>query len=150
MQNEFYSVEYDNGYGGLHYFKDKDRAFAFLWQKFLAIRGDASDEYIQEAFKEMNAAKKAFNTTVDEASKIYAEEMKAAKDKYVATVDQAEVAYLEAEKKYKENLKAFSDKHGNFHMTLKDGDVVTSISQQKAAVDPATEFLKSVIKMFNL
>ena len=111
-------------------------------------KADASK--VEEAFKEMNAAKKAFNTTVDEASKIYAEEMKAAKDKYVATVDQAEVAYLEAEKKYKENLKAFSDKHGNFHMTLKDGDVVTSISQQKAAVDPATEFLKSIIKMFNL
>lgn len=54
MQNEFYSVEYDNGYGGLHYFKDKDRAFAFLWQKFLDIRGDASDEYINEAFEELN------------------------------------------------------------------------------------------------
>ena len=111
-------------------------------------KADASK--VEEAFKEMNAAKKAFNTTVDEASKIYAEEMKAAKDKYVTTVDQAEVAYLEAEKKYKENLKAFSDKYGNFHMTLKDGDVVTSISQQNAVVDPATEFLKSIIKMFNL
>lgn len=111
-------------------------------------KADASK--VEEAFKEMNAAKKAFNTTVDEASKIYAEEMKAAKDKYVATVDQAEVAYLEAEKKYKENLKAFSDKHGNFHMTLKDGDVVTSISQQQAAVDPATEFLKSILRMINL
>jgi len=54
MQNEFYSVEYDNGYGGLHYFKDKDRAFVFLWQKFLDIRGDASDEYINEAFEELN------------------------------------------------------------------------------------------------
>lgn len=54
QSNEFYAVDYDNGYGGLWYFKDKDRAFAFLWQKFLAIRGDASDEYIQEAFKEMN------------------------------------------------------------------------------------------------
>lgn len=53
--NEFYAVEYDNGYGGPRYFKDKDRAFAFLWQKFLAICGDASDEYIQEAFKELNA-----------------------------------------------------------------------------------------------
>lgn len=54
MSNEFYSVEYDNGYGGLHYFKDKNRAFAFLWQKFLICRGDASDEYIKEAFEEMN------------------------------------------------------------------------------------------------
>ena len=54
MNNEFYAVEYDNGYGGLHYFKDKDRAFAFLWQKFLAIRGDAPDEYINEALEELN------------------------------------------------------------------------------------------------
>ena len=34
--------------------KTKTELFAFLWQKFLDIRGDASDEYIQEAFKEMN------------------------------------------------------------------------------------------------
>ena len=54
QSNEFYAVEYDNGYGGLHYFKDKDKAFAFLWQKFLICCGDASDEYIQEVFKELN------------------------------------------------------------------------------------------------
>lgn len=54
MQNEFYSVEYDNGYGGLHYFKDKDRAFAFLWQKFLCIRGDAPEEYINKALEKLN------------------------------------------------------------------------------------------------
>lgn len=54
MQNEFYSVEYDYGYGDPRYFKNKDSAFAFLWQKFLICRGDASDEYIKEAFEEMN------------------------------------------------------------------------------------------------
>ena len=54
QSNEFYAVEYDNGYGGLWYFKDKDKAFSFFWQKFLNCCGDASDEYIQEAFKEMN------------------------------------------------------------------------------------------------
>ena len=54
MPNEFYYVEYDNGYGGLHYFKDKDSAFAFLWQKFLDIRGDSPEEYINEALEELN------------------------------------------------------------------------------------------------
>jgi hypothetical protein len=74
--------------------------------------------------------------------------MKAAKDKYIATVDQAEIAYLTAEKEYKERLSEFSKAHGNFHMTLKDGDVVSTVSrQQSSEVDPATEFLKSVLRM---
>lgn len=54
MQNEFYSVEYDYGYGDPHYFKNKDHAFAFLWQKFLICCDNASDEYIKEAFEKMN------------------------------------------------------------------------------------------------
>ena len=54
MQNEFYSVEYDNRYEGFHYFKDKDMAFAFLWQKFLRICGDAPEEYINKAWEELN------------------------------------------------------------------------------------------------
>ena len=54
MGNEFYCVEYYNCYGDYHYFKDKDKAFKFLWQKFLICCGDRSDEYINEAFAEMN------------------------------------------------------------------------------------------------
>ncbi len=54
MPNEFYSVEYLNGYDGPRYFKDKDRAFEFLRQKFLDICGDASEEYINEALEELN------------------------------------------------------------------------------------------------
>ena len=51
MQNEFYRVkaDYDS-----YYFKDKDKAFAFLWQKFLVRCRDAPDEYIKEAFEELN------------------------------------------------------------------------------------------------
>ena len=103
---------------------------------------------VEEAFKKVNEAKKIMNETIDVASKTYAEEMKAAKDKYIATVDQAEQAYIAAEKEYKERLSEFSKAHGNFHMTLKDGDVVSTISrQQSSEVDPATEFLKSILRM---
>ena len=111
-----------------------------------AKKADATK--VEEAFKKVNEAKKIMNETIDVASKTYAEEMKAAKDKYIATVDQAEQAYILAEKEYKEKLSEFSKAHGNFHMTLKDGDVVSTISrQQSSEVDPATEFLKSVLRM---
>jgi hypothetical protein len=111
-----------------------------------AKKADANK--VEEAFKKVNEAKKIMNETIDVASKTYAEEMKAAKDKYIATVDQAEIAYLTAEKEYKEKLSEFSKAHGNFHMTLKDGDVVSTVSrQQSSEVDPATEFLKSVLRM---
>lgn len=110
-----------------------------------AKKADATK--VEEAFKKVNEAKKIMNETIDVASKVYAEEMKAAKDKYIATVDQTEQAYLAAEKEYKERLSEFSKAHGNFHMTLKDGDVVSTISrQQSSAVDPATEFLKSILR----
>jgi hypothetical protein len=92
-----------------------------------AKKADANK--VEEAFKKVNEAKKIMNETIDVASKTYAEEMKAAKDKYIATVDQAEIAYLAAEKEYKEKLSEFSKAHGNFHMTLKDGDVVTTVKQ---------------------
>ena len=54
MNNEFYEVTFDYFVSGRYFFKDKDKAFAFLWQKFLNVAGDKSDEYIQEAFDEMN------------------------------------------------------------------------------------------------
>ena len=110
-----------------------------------AKKADATK--VEEAFKKVNEAKKIMNETIDGASKVYAEEMKAAKDKYIVTVDQAEQAYIAAEKEYKERLSEFSKAHGNFHMTLKDGDVVSTVSRQSSEVDPATEFLKSVLRM---
>lgn len=110
-----------------------------------AKKADATK--VEEAFKKVNEAKKTMNETIDVASKVYAEEMKTAKDKYITTVDQAEQAYIAAEKEYKEKLSEFSKAHGNFHMTLKDGDVVSTVSRQSSAVDPATEFLKSVLRM---
>lgn len=54
MQNEFYEVVLNYCAGDRYFFKDKDNAFAFLWQKFLNIAGDNSDEYIQRAFEDMN------------------------------------------------------------------------------------------------
>lgn len=54
MQNEFYCVEYLDEDDSPCYFKDKDRAFNFLRQKFLDICGDVSEEDINKALDELN------------------------------------------------------------------------------------------------
>ena len=53
MQNEFYEVTFDIGRRRV-FFREKDKAFAFLWQEFLNNFGDMQNEFIQEAFNEMN------------------------------------------------------------------------------------------------
>ena len=108
-----------------------------------AKKADATK--VEEAFKKVNEAKKIMNETIDTASKTYAEEMKSAKDKYIATVDQAEQAYILAEKEYKERLSEFSKAHGNFHMTLKDGDNVITLHSDNKSLDFSNAF-----KMFDL
>jgi hypothetical protein len=54
MQNEFYEVVFDYSGYGKGFFKDKDRAFEYLWQKFLNRYGDACDEFIKAAYDELN------------------------------------------------------------------------------------------------
>lgn len=52
--NEFYTVVlYSEDDFLLSFFKDKNNAFNFLWQKFLNLHGDKSDEFIQEAETEL-------------------------------------------------------------------------------------------------
>ena len=51
MNNEFYEVAFD--IGGRAFFKDKDKAFAFMWQEFLNCCGDKQDEFIEAAYDEL-------------------------------------------------------------------------------------------------
>jgi len=52
MQNEFYMVEFD--WGEQHYFKDKDKAFAFLWQSYLNDSAYNNDEEMEADRNSLN------------------------------------------------------------------------------------------------
>ena len=52
MSNEFYRTEIE-GYCD-HYFRDKEKAFTYLWQSFLRDYGDLPEEDIEEAANQMN------------------------------------------------------------------------------------------------
>lgn len=51
MSNEFYCVNLDSGVD--EFFKNKDNAYARLWQEYLNCCGDESEEQMQEAQKEL-------------------------------------------------------------------------------------------------
>lgn len=50
--NEFYCV--DIYWGDRRYFRFKDAAFKYLWQTYLGIYGDSSDEVLAESKEELN------------------------------------------------------------------------------------------------
>ena len=52
MNNEFYKIEFECGED--KYFKNKDKAFDYLWQSFLNDGDYSSDEEINAARNELN------------------------------------------------------------------------------------------------
>lgn len=66
--NEFYMVQF--AWGAPYYFKDKDKAFNFLWQTYL---NDACYDNEEEYALGMEAARKSLNENyyIDEFGGVY-------------------------------------------------------------------------------
>ena len=57
MQNEFYEVIFEDGAysdNRPHFFKTKYNAFYYLWQAYLKVYGDRTEEELMDAKAEMN------------------------------------------------------------------------------------------------
>jgi membrane protein involved in colicin uptake len=86
---------------------------------------------VEEAFKARNAASIEYNTKVMAARKAYNETLVAAGKAFEEAVADATKVKNAAEEKYNAALKDFTDKHPEgYHMTLKDGDNIMTISSQ--------------------
>lgn len=83
---------------------------------------------VEEAFKARNAARREYNTKLVEARKIYNDAIIAAKKSFNETLTTATDAKDKAEEAYNTALKEFTAKYESYHMTLKDGDNVVTIS----------------------
>ena len=84
---------------------------------------------MEEAFKANNAARREYNAKVLAARKAYNEAVAAAKKAFDAAVSDASNAKDAAEKHYDKMLKEFTEKHAEgYHLTLRDGDNVMTIS----------------------
>lgn len=83
---------------------------------------------VEDAFKARNAARREYNTKLVEARKIYNDAIIAAKKTFNETLTSATEAKDKAEEAYNVALKEFTAKYESYHMTLKDGDNVVTIS----------------------
>lgn len=92
-------------------------------------KADASK--VEEAFKARNAARHSYNEEIVNAKKAYNTAVLEAKKAFEDAVTKASASKDAAEEKYSAALKEFTGKHPEgYHLTLKDGDNVTVLSNQ--------------------
>lgn len=111
---------------------------------------------VEEAFKALNAARKAYKDNLNEATQIYSKGLADLKEGYEKTCKTIKDTFAAAETDYKNALKAFTDKYPEgYHLTLRDGDFETTISSQtsgntKATVNRPAFDSKRIEDLFNL
>lgn len=120
----------------------------------LAKSKKADANKVEEAFKARNAARREYNSKVMDARKAYNTALVEAKKAFDAAINDATAAKDKAEEVYNSALKEFTDKHQTYHMTLKDGDNVMTISNQsdKGYESIGKEYnnlIDTLVKFFN-
>lgn len=106
-----------------------------------AAQKKADAQKVEDAFKALNTARKAYKDDLTTLTKEYGEALKDLKDAFELGKKDIHEKLATAEDKYSTALKAFTEKYPEgYHLTLKDGDFETTISSQvnnkaKAPVD---------------
>ena len=96
-----------------------------------AAQKKADADKVEEAFKALNAARKAYKEGLTTLTEKYAADLKTLKDTFEADKKLINNALATAEDIYAKALKAFTDKYDNYHVTLRDGDFETTIASTK-------------------
>ena len=92
----------------------------------------AEAKVVEDAFKARNAARREYNEKVISLRKEYHDVVVAAKTKFEEGIAEAAKAKDDSENAYNEALKEFTNKHPEgYHMTLKDGDNVITLSRAR-------------------
>ena len=93
---------------------------------------------VEAAFKAMNAARKTYKENLAQLTTEYTQAMANTKKAFEAGKADIQSMLAAAEEAYAKELKNFTDKHDQYHLTLKDGDFETTISS-KSTDKPNTE-----------
>ena len=111
-----------------------------------ASQKKADAQKVEEAFKALNSMRKAYKEGLVKLTEKYSEDLKKLKDAFEADKNELKNILAKAEEAYSAALKAFTDKYPEgYHITLKDGDFETTISNK---VSKTTESPLSLFKIF--
>lgn len=103
----------------------------------------ADAQKVEEAFKELNATRKVYKSSILDLTKHYTENLKELKKGFEFDKKAIEDNLSAAETAYSTALKEFTDKYPEgYHLTLKDGDFETTISSHSSSGKPFEELSK--------
>jgi chromosome segregation ATPase len=98
-----------------------------------AAQKKADAKKVEDAFKALNAARKAYKEDLTSLTKEYSEELEHLKKAYELGKKDITSKLAKAEEAYLAELNEFTKKYDNYHMTLKGDDFETTISNQSTS-----------------
>lgn len=122
-----------------YYAKQKAKEDAAAQKKTDALK-------VEDAFKDLNAARKIYKEKLIQLTKEYAEALDNLKKSFEFGKTDIHNKLAEAEEAYQTALKEFTDKYDSYHITLKDGDFETTIEKQTSD----NVLMKKPIDIFDL
>jgi chromosome segregation ATPase len=94
---------------------------------------------VEEAFKALNATRRAYKEGLVKLTEKYSEDLKTLKEAFENSKKEIQEILAEAEDVYSNAIKAFTEKYPEgYHLTLKDGDFETTISGASKVTEEAT------------
>ena len=117
-------------------------------EKVAAKKADA--QKVEDAFKALNAARKEYKEKLTQLTKDYSEELTNLRKAFEYGKKDIQDALAAAEDNYSKALKEFTDKHQQYHLTLKDGDFETTISGSRGVQPKADDSKKANADLLNL
>ena len=116
-----------------------------------AAEKKADAKKVEDAFVALNRARKDYKDNLLKLTNAYRQDLTKLKENFESDKNRVHNALADAETKYEAELKAFTEKYEQFHLTLKDGDFETTISGSRTApVKEPTERLKDKADLFSL
>lgn len=139
----YYSKILNKPFDSLDELKEAEEAYKKAEEekqaKALARKEDASK--VEEAFKNLNSIKQSYN---EERAKIvsdYYSALQSIKKDYNDKLDNIAQKIDEAEESYNKALRDFNEAHPEgFHLTIKDGNNLVSVTRDVNTIDDFTQF----------
>ena len=103
----------------------------------------ADAQKVEEAFKALNAARKAYKEELGQLTEEYSAALAELKETFEFGKKDIHDKLAVAEDNYSNTLKEFTSKYDQYHMTLKDGDFETTISGSGNTSKLAADLSKS-------